>query len=210
MSAEYRVLLKRSVRPATAAAWLARTKAADASATANAAGLVPVAALAQQLHADTAALDVAQAAAAGKGEVAMRTRDAMLRAVQRSYRAYVGGVQVLCDQSPDPAHALAVAAAAGIPVAGNRANHRAPFYGKATGAGGVHLYARLPARWARCFHEWEMSTNGGASWVSLPATNDADLLVADLTPATYVAFRHRTTAKNETTEWSQSFVVLVR
>jgi hypothetical protein len=204
------VFLKRSVVPGTAAAWLARGKVASSATTTNAAQLASVMAQAQQMQADCAALDVAQAAAGGKGDVERKARNAKLTDFKKSYRAFVGAVQVLCDNAPDPSHAAQIAAWAGIPVAQKPSRNKLDFYGQAVGGGVVHLYAKLPAKkTARIFHEWQGSTDGAKTWSTLGQTNDASLAVPNLTPATYVSFRHRTTVKNMTSDWSQVIVILV-
>jgi hypothetical protein len=196
--------------PGTAAAWLAQGKAASSVTTTNAAQFTSIQGQVQQMQADCTALDVAQAAAKGKGDAERKTRNAKLTDFKKSYRAFVGAVQVLCDNAPDPSHATEIAAFAGIPVVQRPAHGKLDFYGKAVGGGVVHLYAKLPTKKsARIFHEWQGSTDGAKTWSTLGQTNDASLAVPNLTPATHVSFRHRATVKNMTSDWSQVIVILV-
>jgi hypothetical protein len=209
MVTDYRVVVSRAVKPNTGAAWLARAKAAGAAAASNAAELLAIAPLVQQLATDTAALDVAQAAAADGGRVDTTTRNARLRDLKKSYRAYVSGVQGLCDGAPDQAHAEEIAAWAGLSVTQKPVHGKPDFYGKAIGGGAVRLYARAPAKRVRYYAEWQMSTDGGKTFLALPNTNESSTVVPNLTPLTSVSFRHRTMVKNVVSEWSQTIAVVV-
>jgi hypothetical protein len=128
-----------------------------------------------------------------------------------SLRAFVAGVQVLCDAAPDPDHAIAIAAAAGLDTRLEPVHYKPAFEGKVLGNGVVHLHVKVPARrGARIFYEWQTGNDGGATWLPLPNTNDANLRVPGLTPGSTVHFRFRTTIKNAPSEWSQAIAVLVR
>ena len=166
-----------------------------------------IASLLGQLATDTEALDKAQAASANGGKDTSKARNASWRVVQKSLRAVLVGVQGLCDEAPDAEHARAIAAAASFSTKTPGIHHKEDFYGSPLGKGVVHLHAKLPKKGVRPFHDWQMSVNG--TWTALPGTNDANTLVENLTPATQVSFRHRTTLKNETSDWSQTIVILV-
>jgi hypothetical protein len=55
-----------------------------------------------------------------------------------------------------------------------------------------------------------MSKDGGASWIALSTTNDANLLVPGLPAGTTVWFRHRMTVKNTPSDWSTHIEIPVR
>jgi hypothetical protein len=57
--------------------------------------------------------------------------------------------------------------------------------------------------------EWQMSTDGGTTWTTIAGTNAANFLVENLTPCTLPSFRCRSTAKNTTSAWSQTIVLMV-
>jgi hypothetical protein len=204
------LVIKIDPRPDTAAGWLAKSKAVVEGASSSATLFSSIAQLLAQLTSDTALLDKAQAAAANKGKSEIKARNAALRDLKKSLRGFGRGVQGLCDAAPDLEHAAALAAAASLDAKVVTAPHKPDFQGKVLGAGAVHLYAKLPVKkGTHIFFEWQMSTNNGQTWASLPNTNSADTLVQGLTPTTIVQFRHRSTVKNVASEWSQVIAVQV-
>ena len=209
MSTEH-ITIKLDVKPRTPAGWLTKGKAVSTAANAATATFSSLSSLLTQLTADVTALDKAQSAAANKGKVETTARNAACTNLKKSLRAFVAGVQGLCDAAPDAAHAMSIAAAASLDAKELTLPHKADFAGKAVGAGAVHLFAKVPTKTGRrVFYDWQMSTDGGKTWVSLPSTNDANTLVQNLTSSTTVSFRHRTTVKNVASDWSQTIVILV-
>jgi hypothetical protein len=204
--------LKLDVKPDTAAGWLAKSKGMHASATKseNAPMYTTIAPLLQQLNTNISGLDSAQALAANGGKDAIKARDAKWSDLTKSTHAFVAGVQGLCDAATDPEHAKQIAAGAGLAGKDKPKRTKPDFYGKVLGNGAVHLYAKRPGKkGARVFYEWQISKDGGATWISLPGTNDANTLVEGLTPGT-VHFRHRTIVKNTPSDWSNEIPVIVR
>jgi hypothetical protein len=61
----------------------------------------------------------------------------------------------------------------------------------------------------RASYEWQYSTDGGKTWVSLPATPQAKTSVSGLTALTTVEFRYLTVTKTGQSDWSApiSFIV---
>lgn len=53
-------------------------------------------------------------------------------------------------------------------------------------------------------YEWQMSTDGGATWVDVGLTTVATTGVGGLVKGTTCLFRFRTTRRNVTGGWSQS------
>jgi hypothetical protein len=211
MAAESRVILVAKVKPNTAVGWLAKGKAIGASTTTNAPLYTSLVTLIQQVASDTAGLDKAQAAAANKGLDTGTARNAALTSLQKSTRAFIAGLQGLCDSAPDASHARALAAGASIGVKQTTAHGKADFYGKAVGNGAVHLYAKLPVKKSgRVFWAWQVSLDGGKTWTMLAETNDANYLVLNLTVGTTPSFRCHSTVKNVTSAWSQTIVILVQ
>jgi hypothetical protein len=198
------------VRPDTAVRWLARAKAVCSATETHASLFVSIAGVLGRLVQDTDALDRVQAAAANRGRDDTAHRDAELVELKKSFRAVGAAVQDLCDEAPDVEHAAAIAAAAGFGGKA-QANYRKPdFYAKALGDGRVQLFAKVPGyRGNRVYYEWIMSTDGGATWVVLPGTNDADTIIEGLPSGMEVRFRHRTTVKNLVTDWSRIVKAIV-
>jgi hypothetical protein len=183
----------------------------EAAATANASTFFsPIAQLLAQLSADVAALGKTQAAAGNKGKLEIKQRNAALHDLKKSLRAFVRGVQGLCDAAPDLDHAKAIAAAASLDAKIVSVPSKPDLRGKDLGGGAVHLYARKPVKGGHFYWEWQMSTDGGKTWLSLPGTTSANTRVLGLTPLTIVQFRHRSTSKNVVSDWGQVIAVTVR
>ena len=192
------------VRPDTAARWLARAKAVCSTTETNASLFVSIAGVLGRLVQDTDALDRAQASAANRGRDDTAHRDSELVELKKSFRAVAHAVQGLCDEAPDVEHAAAIAAAAGFGGKAQASYRKPDFYAKTLGGGRVQLFAKVPGyRGSRVYYEWIMSTDGGATWVPLPGTNDADTIVEGLPHGEEVWFRHRTTMKGEVSDWSR-------
>jgi hypothetical protein len=210
VSAEHRVIVKVDPKPKTPAGWLAKGKAVNSAATAAGATFSPIAALLTQFGDDVILLDKAQTAAANRGKTETAARNAQWRATQKSFRAFVAGVQGLCDAAPDAAHAEAIAAAALLDTKLSSAHTLPALRGKALGNGAVRLYGRRPlAKRAGAFYEWAMSSDGGKTWTPLATTNTARTQAQGLTVGATISFRYRTTLKNVTSDWSQAIGVLV-
>lgn len=56
-------------------------------------------------------------------------------------------------------------------------------------------------------YEWQVSMDGGATWVALAATPVAKSKLTGTTPGTTYAFRFRTTRKGVTTDWSSPVTI---
>jgi hypothetical protein len=140
-----------------------------------------------------------EAAAKGKAPGAVIDRDAALKTLKvalNNERAYVELVV-----NADPANAAKIADAAGMSLHKPRVRTKAPLAAKAgTTSGVVHLTA-LRAQGAKA-NEWQLSTDGGKTWVDLPSTTKAATTVTNLTPSTTVQFRQRAVTKNGVSDWS--------
>jgi hypothetical protein len=210
MSAQHRVIVKVDPQPDTAAGWLTKGKDVTSAATASGATFSSITALLTQLGSDTQLLDELQSKAANKGRIETTARNAQWRSLQKSLRAFAGGVQGLCDGAPDAAHAEAIASAAALDTKLPTVHVMTDPRAKVLGNGAVRLYGRRPVpRRGGAFYEWVMSSDGGKTWSPVATTNTAKTLVSGLTPATTVTFRYRTTLKNVTSDWSQMLAVLV-
>jgi hypothetical protein len=210
MEPENRVILVHAINPDTPAGWLAKGKSIGASTTANASMFTAIASILAQLATDTQALDGVQAQTPNRGKDAVQARNAKASVLRKSLRAAVVAVQGLCDTAPDAAHARAIAAAAGIDTRAPAVVNKPDFAGKAIGNGTVQLFRKVPGKkGTRVFYEWQMLGADGKTWISLPSTNDANLVVPNLTRGTEVSFRSRTTVKNVPTAWSDAIAIVV-
>ena len=130
---------------------------------------------------------------------AVNTRNQALSVVKldlHNERAYVESVV-----NADPANAAQIAEAAGFSLYKSYARSKLPLAVKAGAvSGGVQLVAKA-ALGAKA-NLWQLSTDGGKTWVDLPATTKAKTQVANLTPGTIVQFRQRAVTKDGVGDWS--------
>ena len=75
-------------------------------------------------------------------------------------------------------------------------------------SGSIKLVAPAAAR--RASYDWEISTDGGKTWVALDSTLQSKTTVSGLQPATYPQFRYRALTKAGKGDWSQTVSILVR
>ncbi len=77
--------------------------------------------------------------------------------------------------------------------------------------GAVSGVVKLTAAAAgRASYDWEHSTDGGKTWVSLPSTLQARTTVSGLTPGAMATFRYRAVTKAGEGDWSQPTAIIVK
>jgi hypothetical protein len=173
----------------------------------NAAFTTPVPALALVTTA-TGDLHVAQTnvQARTKGTVAIRDeKQAALVTLLKQLRGYV---QTTADANPD--NAVSIIESSGLAV--RKTAVRKPRVFEAL-PGAVSGSAKLvaPSAGQRASYEWELSTDGGKTWVPQPVTMQAKTTVTGLTPGASVQFRYRpVTPKAGEGDWSQSVQLIVK
>jgi hypothetical protein len=162
-----------------------------------------------QLNAVTADLDALEAS-----EVLVKSgtkglaeaRDLKQKTVEddlKALKAYVASVIAL-----NPTQAGVIANAAGMALRRSSTRSKPPLAARMGATlGQVVLLAKAAGR--RAYYEWQSSSDGGKTWVSLPTTTTASTSVLGLVAGTTYAFRFRSTVKNVTSDWSAvvTFVV---
>jgi len=152
------------------------------------------------IQTDIAALTTEQAAVKARSPGAVTNRDQAaktLRVDLGSERAYVESLV-----NADPANAVAIAQAAGMKLRKPApARNKPPLAVKAGATSGVVKLVAKATQGAKANH-WQMSTDGGKTWVDLPTTTGASTTVANLTPATTVQFRQSVVTKDGEGDWS--------
>jgi hypothetical protein len=78
--------------------------------------------------------------------------------------------------------------------------NKPPLAVKAGVSGSVQVVAKA-TKGAKA-NDWQMSTDGGKTWVDMPSTTKAMTTVANLTPGTTVQFRQRVLTKAGSSDWS--------
>ena len=166
----------------------------------------PVPALAQVKAAIDALAD-AQATALYAGAGSKTNRDVKWRRVKllmAALKTYVEGIA-----NEDLAHAETIITSAGMIVV---VTHRKDkpvlevFQGRVSGM--VHLAAKKTAK--ECKYSWQMSADGGTTWVDLDATVSAETTVQGLEPGTTYLFRVRGLTNKMSTVWCDPVPFLVK
>ncbi len=130
---------------------------------------------------------------------AVTDRDLAMRVLKvdlHNERAYVELVA-----NADPANAAQIAEDAGMKLHKAPARDKPPLAVKAGATSGSVKVVAKATKGAKV-NDWQMSTDGGKTWVDLPSTTKASTTVANLTPATTVQFRQRVFTKAGLSDWS--------
>jgi hypothetical protein len=153
------------------------------------------------------ALQAAETAALArtKGAVLVRNeKRAALVVLLQEIRAYI---QSIADANVD--NAASIIGSAGVAVRKTPTRKPRVFEAKpGPVSGSVELVAAQAAK--RASYEWESSTDGGKTWVTLPVTLQARALVTGLTPGATVVFRYRPVTKTGEGDWSAPATLLVK
>ena len=140
-----------------------------------------------------------------KGAVALRNeKRASLVTVLEEVRTFV---QSQADASPENGASMIESSGIALrrtPVRPSLGFHAKP--GAVSGA--VKLFAPAAAR--RASYEWQMSTDAGATWSTLPPTLQARTTVPGLKAQSTVQFRFRAVTKAGGGDWSQALAVAVQ
>ena len=151
-------------------------------------------------------LRVAEAAALARTKGAATVRNQKRTALVSDLQALRAYVQTVADA--DPGNAAAIIESAGLAVRKTATRHARALAAKPGSVSGVaNVTAAVAAR--RASYEWQYSTDGGKTWITLPATLQAKTTVSGLAPATTVQFRSRAVTKAGEGDWSQPVSLMI-
>ena len=151
-------------------------------------------------------LEAAEVAALRRGVDTVSRRESKrvaLISLMEQLRAYV---QRIADASPEESAGIIMSA--GMSVKRHPGGPKRSFvvrHGDVSGS--VKVMARTAAK--RASYDWEVSTDGGATWRALPSTLRATMHASGFTPATRVSFRYRALTKDGLSDWSQPVEIIV-
>jgi hypothetical protein len=151
------------------------------------------------LQTDISTLATKEAAAKTRTPGAVIDRDqalTVLRVDLNSERLYVESVV-----NANPASAAEIVADAGMSLFKVAAHSKPPLAVKAGATSGTVKIVAKATQGAKA-NDWQMSTDGGKTWIDLPSTTKASTSVANLTPSTTVQFRQRAITKAGEADWS--------
>jgi hypothetical protein len=160
-----------------------------------------------QFNSDISALETAQTDALTRAKGAVQARDAKLAFVITDLNQLRTYVEKVADA--DPANGLAIANAAGMGIRKlpttkkNDLNVKA---GKVSGT--LTISARVGTK-QKVAHDWEYSTDGGKTWITMPSTTQAKTTLIGLTPGTTVNIRHRELTSKGAADWGSPVPMFV-
>jgi hypothetical protein len=158
-----------------------------------------------QLNTAIADLEAAQTAVHARGPGAVATRNekrAALVALLRQLKSYV---QHVLDA--DQEHALALAQSVGMGIKRIVVRNRQVFsvqHGKVSGSVSIET----PRAGQRVSYEWEYSSDGGKTWLTMPPTTRSRTTLTGLQPGASYSFRSRAVTKSGPTDWTQPLAIV--
>jgi len=154
-----------------------------------------------------AALQAAESAALArtKGAVTARNdRKEALVALLQQLRTYVQGIA-----DADRENSAAIIQSAGIAVRKTAVRKPRVFAAEQGDVSGAVKLVTASAG-PRSSYDWQLSTDGGKTWLLLPSTMQAKTSVTGLAAGTTVQFRFRALTRTGEADWSQPISLLVK
>ena len=152
------------------------------------------------VNADIASLAAAQILVETRAANGVATRNAAHNVVVSDMRGWERYVQSLIDAEPDPDQKMIIASSSGFDVKVNGVYAKPDLkITQLNTPGMVKLVGKAPAKTAA--YEWQMSSNNGTTWITLPVSNSTKTTVSGLIAGTRYVFRYRSTVKNVTSGW---------
>lgn len=133
-------------------------------------------------------------------------RDAARRALWSLVSRLKAYVQGVADDHAENAVAIIESSGMSVQPKGARAK---PIFRVSAGQnrGVAHLVVRAAAKNAT--YQWQMSKDGGVTWIDLPPTIQAKTTVENLVPGKEYLFRYRTLTQQGLSDWSEPIAYLV-
>jgi hypothetical protein len=144
-----------------------------------------------QFAADILALSTAEAAVKARTSGGVAVRDAARKVVVLDLNTYRGYVEVIANA--DPSNADKIAQAAVMSTRKATKPSKSDLAAKAPSSGIIKLVAKA-TKGARAY-DWQYSTDGGKTWISVPTTTRASTTITGLLTGSTVQFRHRPVPK---------------
>jgi hypothetical protein len=132
-------------------------------------------------------------------------RDTQYKLVVEDCNLLHAYVQTLASASPSEASTIAADAAMTLRKSGSRHKNDLATSQEVSSTVKVVAKATLGGR----SYEWQYSTDGGKTWVSVPPTTKASVSIPNLQPGVMTMFRQRAVTKSGPTDWSNPVSTLV-
>jgi hypothetical protein len=154
----------------------------------------------------TALENAEKTAVLNRSEAATDARNVALNLVLYNLRMLMAYVQSISEIPENADNSETIIDAAGFDVKTVTHYNKPPLKVKPIISGMVQLIAKATP--GRVANEWGMSSDGGNTWTSFPATVCANTVVSGLVRGAIVLFRHRANANQGPGEWDViSFVI---
>jgi hypothetical protein len=159
-----------------------------------------------KVKAAIAALDKAQTATLSRRKGTSTARNDALAAALRVLQRLASYVQKIADAHPEEAQAIIESS--GMSAKRGSGSRAHTFKVKRDRVSGS---ARLiaPVAGDRATYRWQVSTDGGKTWIDLPQTTKSTTVVTGLTFGTTVLFRYKTLTVTGESDWSDPIAYLV-
>jgi hypothetical protein len=146
-----------------------------------------------------------QATAKTRAHGAAAIRDDARKLVILDCKQLAAYVQAIANANPD--NADSIAGQADMTVRKRTKPSKPPLGAKQKLSGEVQLTAKA-LKGARA-NDWQFSSDGGKTWISVSTSTKAKTVVTGLQPGTTVMFRHRAITKAGPQDWGQPISTLV-
>jgi hypothetical protein len=152
------------------------------------------------------ALETAQVAARSRAIGTVPARNTAAARVYAAVAQYKSAVETVADA--DPANATTIIVNSGLRTRRESTRRKAPFSVK-PGRVSRSLIAEIKAIAKRAMYEWEISLDGGKTWIPKGTTLQTKKVLSDLPLGEYVQIRCRPVTKSGRGAWIGPITVLV-
>jgi hypothetical protein len=153
-----------------------------------------------------AALEAAQVAALSRAAGTVIARNTVQGGVFSALTQYKSAVQTVADA--DPANAAAIIVNSGLRTR-RESTRRKAFFSVKPGRVSRSLVAEIRSFAKRASYEWEISLDGGKTWIRVRTTLQTKTVITDLPLGKFVQVRCRPVTKSGPGEWVGPITVLV-
>jgi hypothetical protein len=157
------------------------------------------------LSTDLDALEVAEATAKRGGKGTAAARDLKLKTVETDLTALAANVAQIANQNL--AQGAAIIASSGFTEKKHTVHPKANLAASMSETPNEVILRAKAIRGA--YYAWQMSTDGGKTWIAIGGSTEANYSVPNLTLGQTYLFRFQTTLKKVASEWSQTISFMV-
>lgn len=159
-----------------------------------------------QLTKDVDDLEKAEATARDGGKGTVAARDLALDVVVEDLTLLKGYIRKVCNENPGQVDLIIDSSGFSRKKLGK---HDKPELAAKLGPAPATIRLDAKARQKGSLYEWQWSSDGGRTWVTLGTTDVANATLTGVTAGTTYSFRFRSTRKGAVSDWSQTVTFTV-